>query len=413
MSRQYDVVVFGASGYTGRWVVEELLGARRGETIAVAGRSASRVRETLSHHSANLSKLIAAYCQEQALDFLPVIECDSNDAAALERMAQSARVVIATAGPFNSVGMPVVAACVRAKTAYVDITGEPLFVERTYVEHHETAKKNGVTIVNCCGFDCVPSDMAVDQILKRVPNVRRIEGFLTSNAHGNTGTLFTAVEGVRSSAALALQRRSSPRPRLPPSKFKPKSLFRHPQLGYCVQFPGADPTIVRHSQGERKERFGIEPVEIGLYFSTKSLLVFLVVMWVGIVIYLAVKLRPVDALLRRFPRLLTLGVFESEPDPRSLAQKRAQWTFLFATSDNKKGEAVVRLRDPGYSATATCVVAAALTIARNLSRSPRGSRKSGQTIPAGVVTSATAFTETDYFETLQQRGVQFELTFPK
>jgi short subunit dehydrogenase-like uncharacterized protein len=223
MSRPYDVVVFGASGYTGRWVVEELLSARReNETIAVAGRSASRLRETLSNHSPALSKLIATYCKEHKLDFLPVIECDASDAAALDRMAQAARVVIATAGPFNSVGMPVVAACVRSETHYVDITGEPLFVERAYVEHHEAAKKNGATVVNCCGFDCVPSDIAIDAILKRVPNVRRIEGFLTSNAHGNTGTLFTAVEGVRSSAALALQRKSSPRPRLPPSKYKPK-----------------------------------------------------------------------------------------------------------------------------------------------------------------------------------------------
>jgi short subunit dehydrogenase-like uncharacterized protein len=224
MSRPYDVVVFGASGYTGRWVVEELLSARReNERIAVAGRSASRLRDTLSHHSANLSKLITTYCKEQKLEFLPMIVCDSSDAAALDRMAQSTRVVIATAGPFNAVGLPVVAACVKAKTHYVDISGEPLFVERAYVEHHEAAKKNGVTIVNCCGFDCVPSDMAINEILKRVPNVRRIEGFLTSNAHGNTGTLFTAVEGVRNSGALALQRSSSPRPRLPLSKFKPKA----------------------------------------------------------------------------------------------------------------------------------------------------------------------------------------------
>jgi hypothetical protein len=175
-----------------------------------------------------------------------------------------------------------------------------------------------------------------------------------------------------------------------------------------VQFPGADPTIVRHSQGERRERSGAEPVEIGLYFSTKSLLVFLVVLWIGVVIFLAVKLRPIEALLRRFPRLLTFGIFESEPDPKSLAHKYAQWSFRFVTNDEKKGEAIVRLSDPGYSATATCVVGAALTIARG-----GGKKKNGESIPTGVVTSATAFSDTDYFETIQKRGVGFELTFPK
>lgn len=325
MSRKYDVVVYGASGYTGRWIVEELLASRSTETVAVAGRSASRLRQTLSHHSPRLTQLIATYCKEHGLDFLPILECDSGDAASLEAMAESARVVIAAAGPFNIVGMPVVDACVKFGAHYVDISGEPLFVERVYVAHNGEAKKRGVTIVNCCGFDCIPSDIAINEIRRHVPNVARIEGFLSSNAHGNTGTLFTAVDGIRSSGALAQLRRNSPRPKLSlASSFKPRTLFRHPQAGYCLLFPGADPTIVRNSQVERKERFGVEPVEIGLYFSTKSLLVLVVVMWIGLVIFLASRIRAFEALLRRAPRLFTFGLFAEEPDPASLKHKTAK-----------------------------------------------------------------------------------------
>lgn len=87
-------------------------------------------------------------------------------------------------------------ACVATGTSYCDITGEPLFVERCYVTHHEAAKKKNIAIVNCCGFDCIPTDLSVMQIRKQVPNVSKIEGFLRSNAHGNVGTLFTAVDGL-------------------------------------------------------------------------------------------------------------------------------------------------------------------------------------------------------------------------
>jgi len=129
------------------------------------------------------------------LSEIPVFECDSTDPASLERMTAAATVVISAAGPFNQFGMPLIDACVKTGTHYVDITGEPLFVERTLLNHHAEATKKGITIVNCCGFDCVPSDLSVAEILKRVPNVTRIDGYLRSNAHINTGIFFGFLYG--------------------------------------------------------------------------------------------------------------------------------------------------------------------------------------------------------------------------
>ncbi len=73
---------------------------------------------------------------------------------------------------------------VQTGTCYVDITGEPLFVERVYQAHHQEAVKTGISIVTCCGFDCVPSDISISEIRKQVPDVTKIDGFLRSNAHG-------------------------------------------------------------------------------------------------------------------------------------------------------------------------------------------------------------------------------------
>jgi hypothetical protein len=127
-------------------------------------------------------------------------------------------------------------------------------------------------------------------------------------------------KGIKSAAVLRKLRASSPRPPLSLS-FKPKSMFRHPRLGYCIQFPGADPTICRNSQIERKALSGINPIPIGLYFSANSILVFLALIWIGIVIFLASRFSFFERILRSYPGFLTFGVFSNEPAPESLKSK--------------------------------------------------------------------------------------------
>ncbi len=214
----------------------------------------------------------------------------------------------------------------------------------------------------------------------------------------NTGTLFTAVEGIRSAHALRALRRSSARPALALA-FKPKTIFKDSRMGYCLQFPGADPTIVRNSQIERAAlQKGIAPIPIGLYFSSDSILVFLALIWIGFVVFLTSKVSLFESLLRKFPSILTLGVFSDQPAPESLREKYAKWTFVFETSGGKIGSAVMSLRDPGYSATATCVVGCALTVVRERSK-----------LVSGVVTTATAFQNTNLLSHLQTRGVGFQI----
>ena len=98
-SRPFDVILYGASGYTGRWILEELLGARRKyETIALAGRSEARIRAAIAGHSPALTSLLSDYCREQKLEKIPVFECDSSDSSSLVKMTANAVVVISAAG---------------------------------------------------------------------------------------------------------------------------------------------------------------------------------------------------------------------------------------------------------------------------------------------------------------------------
>lgn len=148
-TRLYDLVLFGATGFVGRLTAEQLAHrAPDGARIALAGRSRERleaVRDGLPHGA-------SAW---------PVLIADSDDEDALRALAQSARVVVTTVGPYARYGLPLVRACAAAGTHYADLTGEVLFMRRSIDAAHETAQSTGARIVHTCGFDSVPSDLGV------------------------------------------------------------------------------------------------------------------------------------------------------------------------------------------------------------------------------------------------------------
>jgi short subunit dehydrogenase-like uncharacterized protein len=146
-SRDYDVVLFGATGYTGQ-IVAEYLHRNAGSTalrIALAGRS----REKLEQLKAKLGA-------DFALEVL-----DATDDAALSALAARAHVIATTVGPYAKYGMPLVTACANAGTHYCDLTGEVTFVRRSIDKLHSVAVKSGACIVHCAGFDSIPSDLGV------------------------------------------------------------------------------------------------------------------------------------------------------------------------------------------------------------------------------------------------------------
>lgn len=394
--RPYDIVVVGASGFTGRFVVEELLTQHPSLKVAVAGRSIERTLKALRSHSVELERIL----RDRSL---PCFEADSDRPESLRVVAEAAHVMIACAGPFNAVGLPAVEAAVAAGTHYVDITGEPLFVEECYQRFHQKAVAMRTTIVNCGGFDCVPTDLSVAEILKQIPDTKLIEGFVSSNSVGNnTGTLFSAIEGFRSAPKLRSLRATSTRPKLPKGDsrpFQPRNMYIEDRLPnrYCMLFPGADPTICRHSQIERLNQRP-KPVDIALFFAFPSLVVYVAMMWVGLLITLAARFPWVENIVRRFPGLCTLGVFSASPDPASFASKFAQWDFFITTESREKRRAVWRMPDPAYGGTSRLVVACAVQLLKN----------KGKLCP-GVVTPATAFAETDVLQMLRKRDITFQI----
>ena len=138
-------MLFGATGFTGKLVAEYFRDYSESPMrIGLAGR--------------NLKKLEAVQ-REHGDPSWQLIEADVSDQASLDAMAAKTKVVCTTVGPYAKYGQGVVAACVENGANYCDLTGETHFIREMIDSYHERAVENGVAIVNCCGFDSIPSDL--------------------------------------------------------------------------------------------------------------------------------------------------------------------------------------------------------------------------------------------------------------
>lgn len=148
--REFDIVVYGATGFTGRLIAEHLLqhyGANGDVRWAMAGRSAA--------------KLADVRAEIGAPETLPLIVADADDAASLDAMVERTRAVVTTVGPYQLYGEPLVAACVAAGTDYLDLSGEPLWMAAMIRKYGDAATASGARILFSCGFDSVPFELGV------------------------------------------------------------------------------------------------------------------------------------------------------------------------------------------------------------------------------------------------------------
>ena len=153
-NRTYDIVVYGATGYTGRLVAEYLAHhhADSGIAWAMAGRSKAKLEE--------VRDLIGAPADT------PLIEANSDDPASMKTLAESTRVILTTVGPYQLYGEPLVKACVEAGTDYADLCGEPGWMREMIDKYHAAAQASGARIAFSAGFDSIPFDLGVLMLQK-------------------------------------------------------------------------------------------------------------------------------------------------------------------------------------------------------------------------------------------------------
>ena len=243
--RPYDVVLYGATGFTGGLTADYLLRHMpEGGAWAVAGRNRTKL-------DACVARLASAMPDVPAP---AVVIADTEDPASLAELAESARVVITTVGPYLEYGEPLVAACAEAGTDYVDLTGEPEFVDSMYLKYNDVAEATGARLVHACGFDSIPHDMGVFYTMKQVPEgvPAVVYGAVRADAQFSGGTFHSAIgqfARLREAGTTAKARRGKQgRPEGRRIKSIPGKPHRDDVLQrWLVPLPTIDPQIVLRS----------------------------------------------------------------------------------------------------------------------------------------------------------------------
>jgi short subunit dehydrogenase-like uncharacterized protein len=345
--RAHDVVLFGATGFTGGLTAEYLAGHADGTRWALAGRNRAKLEAVRDRLGAEVDLLTA----------------DVSDAESVRRVAESARVVISTVGPYINYGEPMVAACAAAGTDYVDLTGEPEFVDLMWLRYHEQAQRTGARLVHSCGFDSIPYDLGALYTVGQLPAGEPIhlEGFVRVGGTFSGGTYHSAVHGMsrlRQTMRVAGERRRS-ETRPPDRRVRGETRPPHHDEeagGWVLPFPTIDPQTVLRS-ARALDRYGPD-FTYGHYLVVKQLPVLAgLVAGVGLMIALA-QLPPTrDALLKL-----------KDPGEGPTPEQRAKaWFKVMFRGESGERRIVTQVSggDPGYGETSKMLAESALCLAHD------------------------------------------------
>lgn len=350
--RPYDIVLFGATGFVGALTAEYLAAhAPAGCRWALAGRDLGKL-ERLRERLAATDPGCAA---------LPLLRADASDPDAVRELAASTRVLATTVGPYVLYGTELVAACAAAGTDYVDLTGEPEFVDRVYVEHDARARESGARLVHACGFDSVPADLGAYFTVGRLPEgvPLRVDGFMRSNAFFSGGTLASALTALgRGPQTLAAAReRRLHEPRLLGRRARgpvgaPR--FSRETGTWALPLPTLDPRIVARSAAAL-ERYGPD-FRYRHYASVRHL---------PVAVGGTAAVGAVAALAQVPPaRRWLMGRWEPGTGPDAERRARSWFTVRFVgEGGGRRVFTEVSGGDPGYGETAKMLAHSALCLA--------------------------------------------------
>ncbi len=352
--REYEITLFGATGFTGVLTAEYLArNAPAGTRWALAGRDEGKLHAVRSRLAT-----INPACAE-----LPLLRADVGDRASIDAVAHAAKVVISTVGPYLLYGEPLVAACAAAGSDYVDLSGEPEFVDLMWLRYHQQAHATGARLVHCCGFDSIPYDLGalftVNQLPEGVPIA--LEGFGLMKGAVSGGTYHSAINAIarlRQSAKLASERRSlEQRPAGRSVKGRVGGPHNEPSAGgWVLPVPLIDPQVVLRS-ARALDRYG--PEFRYSHYLVAGRLTTLATLLTGVGFALAMaQLGPTRDLLLKL----------KNPGEGPSAEQRARSYFrvrFVGSGGDKTVIAQLSGGDPGYGETSKMLAESALCLAHD------------------------------------------------
>ncbi|XP_044185580.1 saccharopine dehydrogenase-like oxidoreductase [Thunnus albacares] len=419
-ARPYHIIVFGASGFTGQFVVEEVARCATespgGSSLkwAVAGRSRQRLEEVLKRAAGRLSM------PELRTD-IEIIVADVSIEESLAIMCQQGQVILNCVGPYRFYGEPVVKACIENGAHYIDICGEPQFLERMQLEYHAKALERGVYVIGSCGFDSIPADLGVLYTQRQFKGtLTAVESFLaiTSGPEGSSGhdaTWQSAVYGFADSGSLRQLRKKFGHKPLPVLGAKVKKrgfvFFSKEIEQYAIPFMGSDPSVVKRTQRFLYEEEHQSPIQYSAYVGVGGLFSVVKLFCGGLLFWCLVKFSLGRKLLTTFPRFFSFGLFsKAGPTIKQIEDTCFSLTFFgegySEGTDPSQGRPNSKIctqvigAEPGYVATVSTMVQAAVTLLNELHSLPRR---------GGVYTPGAAFYKTSLIDRLHNHSIKFSV----
>lgn len=382
-TREFDLVLFGASGFTGGLVAQHVAAhAGPGLRIALAGRRAATL-------NALRERLVA---EHPTRSHIGVIVADVSDPASLARMAASTRAVLSTVGPFVDYGEPLIKACVEQGTDYLDSTGERPFVLSMIERYDAAARARGVRLIFACGFDSIPADLGVYFTVKQLPpgGPVTIASYLSFRGVFSGGTERSALKELAAQRPAADAYAYADAERC--GRVIKGRVHRARSIGWVTPFFDAvDSNIILRSAQALDHygpRFTYTP-----WVVYPNLLVMLLLMLVSSIAGALARSALVRTLMMKLMKPSGQG-----PTPEQMAKGWFRVRFE-AESGKTRVSTQVSGGDPGYGATSVMLGQSALCLLEDREHLPQCN---------GVVTTAAAFGDR-LLERLKAHGLQFQV----
>lgn len=429
--KPYDIVVFGATGYTGKYVVEELakISAKHNLKWAVAGRSVSKLKACLLEVQGFVEN-------DDFVQKVDILAADVGNKDSLFDMCEKTKLVINCVGPYAFYGEAVIQACIAKGTHHIDISGEASYLEETQAKYFHDARDRGIYIVQSCGYDSIPADLGTAVLKKEFNGTLESVKIFTKILSGpqgnvfNSGTWNSAIHGI--SEIFQMQRiRQNLKEKLFTKKmpsFETGHGLRMPlsyqgkEQKWCLPLFAPDVPVIQRTQMFGVQFFDEVPVrKIGVFFSISSFIRALGVLFMLSIIGPLAFFSFGRYLLEKYPSFFSAGYFSN----RGPTREQLKGTSIIVTlcgsghSDDseKSGEAdetapllhssggvktlgiKITGPDPAYSLTSICMVNSALVILEEANKMP---------LEGGILTPGAAFVNTTLVSRLKERGIKFE-----
>ncbi|XP_076156533.1 saccharopine dehydrogenase-like oxidoreductase [Alosa pseudoharengus] len=418
-ARPYHIIIFGASGFTGQFVIEEVArtsseGPKGTLKWAIAGRSRQKLEKVLEQAAGVLGK-------PELKSEVDIIVADVGEPDSLAAMCKQGVIVLNCVGPYRFWGEPVVKACVENGAHHIDICGEPQFLEGMQLNYDNQAAEKGVYIIGSCGFDSIPADMGVLYTRDQFKGtLTAVESFLTVGIGSeggciHDGTWQSAIYGFADGPKLRSLRRKFGYQPLPVvgSKIKRRSalFYSNEVQQYAVPFMGADVSVVKRTQRYLTEEQKESPVQYGAYAGIGGISSIVKLLFAGMMFWFLVKFSFGRNLLIKYPEFFSFGLF-SKAGPTRKQMEGSSFRFAFYGEGYTEGQdpsqgkpngkirTVVQGPEAGYVATPIAMVQAAMTILNEPESLPT---------KGGVYSPGAAFAKTSLINRLDEHGIKFSV----